>query len=369
MVVEKLLPRDEALWLTGGELRSLDDLWERVIEFLNLYDQVQWTTGADRVKSGGLSATVGVPGVGSVTGNLGGSAGSSSQVTTSARRPIAAVAREALVALNVPVVVDDFHYVPDTLKLDLVRAIKGLITDVPVVMIAVPHDAFRVVREETDMLGRLWQQEITPWSLTELVYIARSGFAALNMIDPGDQIAKKFAENSLGAPFLMQQLCLDYCLSSGIRETANASVQMNLPAHVEGFFQDIATRYVPGVFELLRRGPRTKGQPRLARKLKTGQSTDIYGAVLYGLARMGPVREIPTQRLARVIAEHFEDPPTTQNVAFALGRMNAIADKNKGNSDPALAYVDDTLSMSDPFLSFYLRFGKWDLPNPPTDAV
>lgn len=49
--------------------------------------------------------------------------------------------------------------------------------------------------------------------------------------------------------------------------------------------------------------------------------------------------------------------------------MKVIAEMNKESSDPAPAYVDDTLSMSDPFLWFYLRFGRWDLPRPPADAI
>lgn len=207
--------------------------------------------------------------------------------------------------------------------------------------------------------------------MSELVFIARSGFAALNLTDPGDRLAKEFASNSLGAPFLMQQLCLDYCLSQRIRETVGTAHDVELPDNLNAFYQDIATRYVPGVFDNLRRGPRTKGQPRLPRILRDGRSTDIYGAVLYGISRIGPVREVTTQRLARAIGEHIESSsaPTTQNVASALGNMKKIAEENRGTSDPALAYADDTLFISDPFLSFYLRFGKWELPSPPTDYV
>lgn len=370
VAVERVLPRDEALWIPGGDLNSLDDLWQRVIEFLDLHDQVQSTAGTTELDTAGGAATLGVPGF-SVSGTLSSSGGSTSQVTKGARRPVAAVAREALANWNVPVVIDDFHYVPDELKVHLVRAIKGLVLDIAVVMIAVPHDAFSVVREESDMLGRVWQQQIAPWSLEELIFIARSGFAALNLTDPDDRLAREFASNSLGAPFLMQQLCLDYCLSQGIRETVRPAHVVEFPADLEGFYQDIATRYIPGVFDSLRRGPRTKGQPRLPRSLRDGRSTDIYGAILYGISRMGPVREITTQRLTRAISEHMSvsSAPTTQNVASALGNMKKIAEANKGASDPAIAYADDTLFISDPFLSFYLRFGGWELPSPPTDAL
>ncbi|GAA4411466.1 hypothetical protein GCM10023168_32380 [Fodinibacter luteus] len=369
VVVDRLLPRDSALWVSGGDLRELDDLWMRVCEFLDLYDQVEWSTSKGSGFRGSINARLGTSGTG-----LGAEFGSDASRGTSfkgmARRPLAAVARDALADLEVPVVIDDFHYVPDALKLDLVRAIKGIIATSPVVLIAVPHDAFSVVRSETDMLGRLWQLQIMPWSTDELVYIARLGFDVLNVSDRNDRIAKEFAKNSLGAPFLMQQLCLDYCIDEGIPETQRGKwKELEPPKDLQQFYRNIATRYIPGVFDALRRGPRTKGQPRLPRKLKSGGTTDIYGAVLYGISKIGAVREVSTQDLSRAISELFEDAPTTQNVAFALGQMNTIAENGRGASDPALAYRDDTLFMSDPFLSFYLRFGQWDLPSPPRNMV
>lgn len=146
-------------------------------------------------------------------------------------------------------------------------------------------------------------------------------------------------------------------------------VQVAPPPDLAAFYGRVAARYVPGVFDALRMGPRTKGQPRLARRLKTGQVTDIYGAVLYGISKIGPVRQISTQQLTRTIGEHFVDAPTTQNVASALGHMRTIADSQRGSSDTALDYKDDTLYISDPFLSFYLRFGAWELPGPPVGGI
>lgn len=371
VVVERVLPQDEAVWIPGGDLTKLDDLWHRVIDFFELFDEIQVTTSAAESESAGGSGSLGVPGIAKLSGSLNSSDNYSYQVSTGAKRPLSSVARQALIDTEIPLVIDDFHYVPDPLKVQLIRAVKGLISHVPVVLIAVPSDAFRVVRDEPDMLGRLWQQEITPWSMDELVYIAQSGFRALNLVDEGDRLAKELAWNSLGAPFLMQQLCLDYCLEIGIQETVGPALKIEVPENLREFFEKIAKRYVPGVFDNLRRGPRTKGQTRRHRVLRDGRPTDIYGAVLYGLSRSGPVREIATQQLTKIIADHFEgsSTPNTQSVASALGHLNKIADANKGASDSALAYSDDILFIADPFLSFYLRYGGWDLPEPPEDSI
>lgn len=369
VAVERVFPEGEAIWIPGSDLTSLEGVWRRVIDFFGLFEEVQSMSGTSGREAAKGGVSLGVPFAG-ISGELSSEGSSSSQITLGATRPIAAVARQALIDTGVPVVIDDFHYVPDELKIHLVRAIKGLITAVPVVMIAVPSDAFRAVREEPDMGGRVWQQEISPWSEDELIYIARYGFDALNLVDSDNRVANELATASHGAPFLMQQLCFDYCETQDVDETVNPAREVKLPEDLGSFYQRIAVRYVPGVFDNLRRGPRTKGQPRLTRVMKNGRSTDIYGAILYALSRIGPVREITTQRLTRAIGEHIEvSPPTLQNVASALGQMKTIAEKHKGSSDPALAYADDTLFIADPVLSFYLRFGKWELPNPPENSI
>lgn len=42
--------------------------------------------------------------------------------------------------------------------------------------------------------------------------------------------------------------------------------------------------------------------------------------------------------------------------------MRDIAREARGSGDPALDYKDDELHILDPFLSFYLRYGSWDMP-------
>lgn len=370
VVVERVFPQGEALWVPGSDLTSIDDLWRRVIDFFGLFEDVQSMSGTSDRETAKGGASLGLPYAG-VQGELISEGGSSSELTLGASRPVAAVARKALLDMRVPIVIDDFHYVPDELKIHLVRAIKGLVAEIPVVMIAVPYDAFRAVREEPDMNGRVWHQEISPWSVEELLYIAHAGFRVLNLADPDDRVARELASASHGAPFLMQQLCLDYCRAQSVTATVNPEKELKYIDDWESFYQRIALRYIPGVFDNLRRGPRTKGQPRLPRVLKNGHSTDIYGAILYTLSRIGPIRDITTQRLTRAIGEFTvsSSAPTLQNVAQALGQMQSIAEKHKGSSDPALAYADDTLFISDPVLSFYLRFGKWELPSPPNDSI
>lgn len=369
VLVEKLLSRDDAVWINGAELSSADDLWNAIIDFLELYDQIELSGASQGSDTSSLNATVGMHGIAQVGGGVSRGTETTQEYRRRVKRPHSQVAQKALKDVDVPVIIDDFHYVDAGVKVDLTRIIKNLISDIAVVLIAVPQDAFDVVRAESDMLGRVWQLSVDPWTEEELGYIGQQGFDALSLADDSNAITKEFAKNSLGAPFLMQQLCLDLCNRSGIQEKAEEQFAFDLPGDITSFYRDVAKRWVPGIFDELQRGPRTKGQPRLSRELASEETTDIYGAILYGISKMGPVRQVATQELARQVSQHLIAAIPTQQIASALGQMRSIAHSGRGSSDAVLDYKNDTLYIADPFLSFYLRFGNWELPKPPTNST
>jgi hypothetical protein len=132
---------------------------------------------------------------------------------------VTTLSRNALEEWGTPIVIDDFHSVAEEAKTDVARAIKTIILHSKVILVAVPHEAFDVVRHERDMGFRVEQLRIQPWSQQELEFIAERGFQALAISDPHG-VGSKLASVSYGAPFLMQQLCYDYArISLGVRET------------------------------------------------------------------------------------------------------------------------------------------------------
>jgi len=218
-------------------------------------------------------------------------------------------------------------------------------------------------RAEPDMDARVWQLRITHWSDDELVYIGRQGFHALGVEDANEAVARKLASASYGAPFLMQQLCYDYATSIlGVYETQAPPVTATAPDDWDAFFQRVANRSVPGVFDGLLRGPNPRGQQRIDRVLADGRVTDIYGAVLYAVAQSGPKPSLRPQELVRILERDLvENVPTRQQIAASLGHIRDIAHAARGSGDAALDYKKDELHMLDPFLSFYLRHGSWDI--------
>jgi hypothetical protein len=228
-----------------------------------------------------------------------------------------------------------------------------------VVLIAVPHEAFDVVRSESDMGGRVSQLGIELWSVDELEFIAQRGFEALSINDQAE-IARTLAESSFGAPFLMQDLCYQYAVSLGVLQTAEDPVTAVEPDSWDEFFARIANRTPPVIFDHLLKGPRRRGQKRVPRVFKTGQTTDIYGALLYSIAQAGKAT-VSYQELAKIIELAFREPIQGQQITTSLGHMATVAKENRGSGDAAVAYKNDDLHVLDPFLLFYLRHGNWSV--------
>jgi hypothetical protein len=360
VLIKRLLTDSGAIWMHGSDLQTIDAFWHRIVDWLGLYDQVGVSSQQTSQTSNQVSGSIGFASVVQVGGSLGSGGSSTGSQTWSRQRRLTDVAREGLTTLPVPIVIDDFHYVAEDVKRDLARAVKSLIPITHVVMIAVPHEAFDAVEREPDMGGRVWQLRIESWLEDELMHISRQGFEALNLLDHHETISRQLASVSYGVPFLMQQLCHDVAIGAGVLERKTHPCDLTPPADWNEFFSRIANRSVPAVFSRLLAGPRTRGQERIDRTLKDGRVTDIYGAVLYAVAKTGPKTSIRYQDIARIMESELVNPVPSQQITSCLFHMAEIADRERGSGDAAVAYKDDVFYLLDPFLAFYLRFGDWD---------
>ena len=126
------------------------------------------------------------------------------------------------------------------------------------------------------------------------------------------------------------------------------------------FFRRIANRNPPVIFDHLLKGPKTRGQKRISRVFQTGEKTDIYGALLFAIAKAGKT-SATYQELATILEQNFADAIPGQQIAASLGHMATIALESRGSGDAAIAYKSDELHVLDPFLLFYLTFGTWSV--------
>lgn len=262
--------------------------------------------------------------------------------------------------LQLPIVIDDFHYVPASIRTALSRTIKSLIPAIPVLLIAVNAEAFEAVRAEPDLNGRVWRLEIAEWSQEELGEIAKAGFAALNVSDPGEGIGSLLAVESHHSPFLMQQLSLDFMTMEGILQRQADTRILARREAMDDFFYRIARRTMPPVFDDLLRGPGVRGTARVTRTLRNGLTPDIYGAVLYALARIPNPGKAHVTDLRAILARDAVQAVSSQDISNALHQMSRIAYERRGDSDPVLVFRREEVHILDPILGFFLRRGRWE---------
>lgn len=349
----------EAISLSGGAIESAADMWTQVAEQLGLWSEISTTDTAGESEG---RTWIGKGGVGVVSGERGGSSETTSGYESSLTRSStpAVAARAALSDSLHVLVIDDFHYIDRTAQLAIVRGLKDLVFDgLGVILASVPHRAFDAVRVEKEMTGRVTHLNIDPWSESELMEIARLGFDALNVVDPGDDLARRLARESFASPHLMQEFCKRLCRANGVEQSREDPVLLAAPADWREFFEQTAVDTAKTAFDLLRTGPRQRTD-RMKRTLNDGRETDIYGAVLAAIAHTGPKLEIGYEALRASLREVLSsDLPQRHEITRVLDQMTQIA-KDKVEGEPVLEYDDQfsTLHISDPYFAFYLRWGE-----------
>jgi hypothetical protein len=368
VLLKRIVPTDCA-WISGGSIATSAEFWELVADKLGLYGKNTTEYGSaeadgTEVEGGGR---VGIPGI--ATAGAKGKASFETTKTTrqsvSRDRPLVNLVSEELRENKIPIIIDDFHYLPAKVQLEIVRGLKELVFEgVPVIFASVPHRAFDAVRVEKEMTGRVEQLGIGFWSEQELAGIATQGIAALNAEVDGS-VVERLIREAFQSPHLMQDFCLNLCKASGVRESQGEVQKIAAPDWSE-FFASRAPGASKSAFELLVQGPRQRSD-RMERVLVDGTTTDIYGVVLAGIAATGPLTALDYLELRTSIKDVLRsDAPAHHEVTRVLEKMAQIA-RDDIEGEPVVDYDDErnTLFISDPFFAYYLRWGT----DPPLAAV
>lgn len=347
------------LWLSGGAISIVDDFWSALSDELELPTETGMDGGVSHTQSGNVSGEVSA-------GFLKGGGEKGSNVTRDRRMterttvsPKQASRKKLRQDPNYVIIIDDFHYVPSNVQIEIVRGVKDLVFDgVGLIVAAVPHRAYDVVRVEKEMTGRVAQLEVGFWSDDDLKEIAKRGFAALNVV-ASDALVTRLVAEAFQSPHLMQEFCRQLCSDNGISETSPTPIGIGEPDWTKFF-----TRLAPGAsktaFDLLARGPRQRSD-RKVRHLRDGNETDIYGAVLRAIANTGPLTAITYEQLRsalRAVLASSDEPPQKHEVTRVLDEMTRIA-REQIEGEPVVDYDSElaTLYISDPYFAYWLRWG------------
>ena len=362
VLVRSILPRAEAVWVDGGGIGEEDDFWNTVIDQLELFQTVgtevtrETSAEVSASASGGANLLV-AKGEAEVGGSLGTTRGKGTSKLRTVSSKVAALA--GLRDAGIPLVVDDFHYLPRELQGGIVRALKPLIFDGhAAVIIAIPHRRYDAVKVEKEMTGRILQVEIPGWTSEELDFIPETGFPMLKG-SVSQNTADTLARESIGSPHLMQEFCRAICRARGITDSFEDGSADLEPDALKRVFSETAETIGRPIFEKLARGPRQRSD-RIPRSLKAGGEVDIYGLVLHALAHIRPgLVTLEYADLRAAIREVCaQETPQLHEVARVLKHMSDIAATDQ-SSTPVIDFDEEekTLHVTDPFFAFYLRWG------------
>ncbi len=349
----------ESVSIEGGQVRSEQDFWEQIAHSLELASERVRTEAGSANDNLEASFGVDIPAVFNV-----GAKGSKGQTRTSERSitfsvNIQRAVLDHLVNNNVSLLVDDFHYIEKETQKKLIQALKGAVfKGLSVILLAVPHRAFDPMTVEQELEGRFKHVEIPPWELDDLLQIPVRGFEALNVAS-SDELNRTICVEGFGNPLLVQEICSELCIKSGIYKKLDIKQSLNRNLLGDALNEIAKSKGFPK-YSKLKSGPDAK-KKRMLRDFKDGRAQDKYSAILTALATLGPQPKTSYEDLRVALQNLLQSTsmPAKHEVTAALTNMSKIA-RNEIEGEPPLEWVEseDVLVITDPFLLFYMKWAK-----------
>lgn len=358
VLVRKVVPAGDCIWLEGGHISSTQDVWSHILAELKVPSQLV-ESKAEVAESGSVENTE----FAIKPGGIGASKTAQDTQKESKTRTTAATfatsaaksAVAGLLAHQKVLVIDDFHYLEPDFQSELIRALKPAVFEgLQVVLILIPHRMHQAARAEMDVDGRTVTIAIPDWQGEELYAIGDSGFNKLGasfLQSSVDALVKE----CFGSPHMMQDFCSALCRDAGIKAQWDGSgtkpaVRLAIPP--DAFFKEFAESISPEAFKALRKGPERTN--RKERELISGGSCDTYEAVLLALHDLGGTTPVDWTRLRKALQQLLTEVPQQHEVTRALEKMHEIAKNREG--EPVIDYENGELHLVDPFFRYYLKW-------------
>ncbi|MCL4793311.1 MAG: hypothetical protein KJZ84_02050, partial [Bryobacteraceae bacterium] len=297
VLVEKVVGKDLLIPLSGASLRSADQVWERILDWMGAPTGESESVakgeqyGAEVGAKGGCS----IPFFGKTEVSAAGKGEKSSETTSVQlfnRSGLSQVVRE-IGGSDFVVLIDDFHYLPRDVQPEVAKSLKEAVRlGVKIVTAAVSHRGDDIVRANPELRGRVRAIDLKYWQPSELAKIAEFGFSALN-VELDHPTVDRLVGESAGSPQLMQSLCLQACFVLNRRERAETALlprQLDVsPDTLERIFeQTSASTDYRSLVDVLDAGPKTRGAERKTYRFADGIEGDVYRVVLRAIAADPP---------------------------------------------------------------------------------
>jgi hypothetical protein len=337
------------VWIDGGQISSGEDFWKRVSYELRLPTSTE-TTSESATKAG-LEASI--PMVVTASGSqLLRSSKTQTHEITSLGSAITYMTQEKIM-----LVIDDFHYIPEASRTELMRNVKGAVFNgLKVILLSVTHRVFDAIKAESELTGRFTAISLPHWLAADLAQIPHKGFTELCAVCP-QSVINALCTEAQENPFLMQKFCWEICFDLGI-ERGKIFGSHVIPENYEttAMFRRLSQDAGLPIYQQLAAGPQSR-KIRAKRPLRGGGEADIYQAVLLALAESGPKAVISYDDLRELLNDILSaQVPQKHEITSALKHLSRISQKIGAGS--AVDWDDDKreITVVDPYLRFYLRW-------------
>lgn len=259
---------------------------------------------------------------------------------------------------NLVLVLDDFHYAPQSVQLQIAQQLKDAIRrEFKAVVISLPHRSDDAIRQNADLSGRLSLINIEPWAADELKQIALKGFSTLG-IQITDATACKIAAESLTSPQLMQYICLSICTLLNVDNTSIAQIEDTI---LPKAYQFTTMNFEYGdIVKVITAGPNPRGRQRKLFPTTMGKPADLYGLFIESLAKDPPIVQLTFNDLYTRIDKLLipkSQRPQKRSVRDALHNLQEILNIRE-DIYRVLEWKDSIIYILDPLFLFYLRWGR-----------
>ena len=360
--IEKNVGKDRLVQVTGAGITEANKLWDRVFDIVGTPIEKRTTSskgfeGSVGGKVGGEASVLVV----SSTGELNASgkwSNSSAEQTQGAVDYLQLLIRE-LGGTDFVVFIDDFHYIPYAVQVEVANQIKEAIRNkVNFIVASVPYHSDDAIRANPDLRGRTVKLDFDYWKPDELSKIANRGFEAL-ATNASPAYVMALAREAAGSPQLMQSLCLTTCFENDVRETQPApkAIASDQEAIKKVCTRTAATSDYSSTVAKLKDGPKTRGQDRKSYLVKGGAVMDVYPLVLKAIAIDPPELTQRYPNLQKRIQSLCEkDQPSGSSVTGACDHIASLANDSENRNIIEWDGANDVLDIRDPYLLFYLRW-------------
>ncbi len=364
VLIERVVSRDNLIVVSGAEIKAPDDLWNRILDWMGSPSSTskQSAKGSSDKYSANVSGRGGIPGFISGGGQAGiGTTENRSTVTTasSERAGLAQVQRE-IGESDFIVLIDDFHYMPRDVQVEVARQIKsGAERGIRFCVASVPHRSDDVVRSNPELRGRTTNIDSSFWTIDELKQIALLGFEKIGAKISDEQVVK-FAEEACGSPQLMQSICLHACARLGIDDDEKQLPLplMLTPTELKAVFEVTSSQSdYSSLVNRMHGGPKIRGTERKVHKFRDDTTGDVYRCILLVITEDPPRMSLSWGQLnERIRLVCTGDTPAGSSIKEACRQISNIAVEMY----PEQRIVEwddeaDILSVVDPYFLFYMR--------------